>query len=316
MKKITLLYLFILFFFVGQAQLTDQEKKDLYPEVYTFEHAEKFEKENDFNKAIWIYVNLYPEHREKVIEKVGVILKKIDTLNARSIIVNAFSMYAMFDPTIVNWENGMPEINQEALQKRGSYGDALIEEFEPVDINNEPIIPLKTKNGFMVIFNFPKSKFTIRVEGEDVKPAEQYLVFLANNQALQMNIIDFSHLPNLDKCKSLKDSLLAHSKYELDYIEEMMKKKLEIKDKEMINIKGRKYLLWSYTIPDDVEAELKNQYFLVTRVGDKMFCLYTAAETDSKAKDIKKYFTPFAESIEYYPKEMDIQKIQETLKNE
>ncbi len=316
MNKLLLSTLFLFSVLLGQAQLTDKEKEELYPEVYTFEHAEKFEKENDFDKAIWIYINLYPNYSDQVIEKVRVILDKIDTLEARVVIVSAFSTYAMFDPTIANWENGMPEINQEELSKRGSYGDALIAEFEPVDYSKQPILPFKTKNGYLVAFNSEKSKFTIRVEGDDVKPAEQFLVFLANNQALQMNIIDFSQLTNLDKCKKLKDSLLTHSKYELDYLEEMIKKKLSIKDQELITIKGRKYLLWSYSLPEDVQVELKNQYFLVTRIGDKLFVLYTAAASTAKLKDIKKYFTPFAESIVIYTKEMDITKIQEELKNE
>ena len=108
------------------AQTTEAEKKELYPEKYTFEKAEDFQKKGEYEKAIWFYINLFPDNKAQVVEIVKSLETKLDTVDMGMFIKKTFALYGTFDPTITSFDNGAPNMDLSKLKFKGAWGDELI----------------------------------------------------------------------------------------------------------------------------------------------------------------------------------------------
>ncbi len=109
------------------AQTTDAQKKDVYPDKYTFENADKFVKKGEYEKAIWFYINLFPDNKTQVIETVKALAIKLETIDMSKFIKKSFALYASFDPTISTINNGGLNMNMDRLNLKGAWGDELIQ---------------------------------------------------------------------------------------------------------------------------------------------------------------------------------------------
>jgi tetratricopeptide (TPR) repeat protein len=108
------------------AQISEAERKVLYPAKYTFESAKAFEKKSEFDKAIWVYINLYPMNKDQVVEKVKGIAKKLDTVDMDMFIKKSFVKYATFDPGVTVVRDGTPHMDMAKLKVKGDYGQEII----------------------------------------------------------------------------------------------------------------------------------------------------------------------------------------------
>lgn len=109
------------------AQTTEAEKKELYPDEYTFEKADDFQKKGEYEKAIWYYINLFPDNNTQVVEIVKTLATKLDTIDMGKFIKKSFALYGTFDPTITSFDNGAPNMDMGKLKLKGSWGDQLIQ---------------------------------------------------------------------------------------------------------------------------------------------------------------------------------------------
>ncbi|MFA7381349.1 MAG: tetratricopeptide repeat protein [Bacteroidia bacterium] len=118
------------------AQTTEAEKKELYPDKYTFEKADDFQKKGEYEKAVWFYINLFPENQTRVIEIVKMLAIKLDTIDMGNFIKKSFALYGTFDPTIISFENGAPNMDMGKLKLKGAWGDELIQK---ISDQNKPL---------------------------------------------------------------------------------------------------------------------------------------------------------------------------------
>jgi tetratricopeptide (TPR) repeat protein len=109
----------------AQTKTSTSEYDELYPQKYTFEKAAEFESKGAYDKAIWFYINLFSDNKEKVIAKVKQI-KKPDTLSLKKFIEYSFAIYSIFDPKISSMKDGEMQIDYEKLKAKGDIGDYLI----------------------------------------------------------------------------------------------------------------------------------------------------------------------------------------------
>jgi tetratricopeptide (TPR) repeat protein len=125
--KTTILFLTSLFFAINLiAQSIETVDKELYPDKYTFERADEFQRKGDYEKAIWFYINLYPNNKTKVVEIVKAISVKMDTVSMDAFIKKTFALYGTFDPSITKFNNGTPTMDLTKLEQKGAWGDELI----------------------------------------------------------------------------------------------------------------------------------------------------------------------------------------------
>ena len=93
--------------------LQDSAYRDsIYPQEYTWEQASRYISELEVKKALWVFINLYPENaqnKEKVILASLALGKKIKIDQA---LTNTFSTYCYTDPEISEIINGEAEIRR------------------------------------------------------------------------------------------------------------------------------------------------------------------------------------------------------------
>jgi tetratricopeptide (TPR) repeat protein len=118
------------------AQTTEAEKKELYPYKYTFEKADEFQKKGDYEKAIWFYINLFPDNPTQVIKIVKELATQLDTIDMSKLIKKSFTLYGTFDPAITTLNNGAPNIDMRKLKQKGVWGDELIQK---ITDQNKPL---------------------------------------------------------------------------------------------------------------------------------------------------------------------------------
>lgn len=87
-------------------------RESMYPQEYTWEQASQYISELEVKKALWFFINLYPENeenKEKVILASLSLGKKIKIDQA---LTNTFSTYCYTDPEISEIVNGEAEIRR------------------------------------------------------------------------------------------------------------------------------------------------------------------------------------------------------------
>ena len=91
---------------------------------YSFENAEKYVQANDFEKAVWIFINLYPVDSVHVISCMKAISKNFE--NTRAAIQKSFLINSFTDPQLTNFEKGQIVVNTDMVNKKGKWADDLI----------------------------------------------------------------------------------------------------------------------------------------------------------------------------------------------
>ena len=113
------------------AQTLDEDKNEVYTDIYSFEKADSFQSDGDYEKAIWFYINLFPNNEARVIQIAQTLASKIDTLDMGLLIKQSLAMYSAFDPAITTFESGVPNMDLEILRVKGSWADELIQKISP-----------------------------------------------------------------------------------------------------------------------------------------------------------------------------------------
>lgn len=127
MKKQALTFLILILVFKACfGQFEQMIDKEVHLEKYTFEKAKEFEDKEEYQKAIWVYINLFPENTDSVVKCVKLIKNKLDTVDMSWYIKSSFALYGAFDPD--TWTNidGESRFVPSITSKKGSWGDQLI----------------------------------------------------------------------------------------------------------------------------------------------------------------------------------------------
>lgn len=99
----------------------------LYTGQYSIDIAKEFEWDWEYEKAIWIYINLMDtEHKAAAINRVKGLKVKVGDLV--SFIDNTYQYYAMLDPEITEKKGDTLYIkDQEILKQKRKWTDELID---------------------------------------------------------------------------------------------------------------------------------------------------------------------------------------------
>jgi len=253
------------------AQKTDAEKKELYPDKYTFEKADDFQKNGEYEKAIWFYINLFPDNKTQVIGIVKTLATKLDTIDMGTFIKKSFALYGTFDPTITSFDNGAPNMDMGKLKLKGSWGDELIQK---ISDPNKPLTSASEYN-FRGLEKAKAGKFKEAIEDFDkaieIKPTGQ----IYYNRAYSKSMIeDFNGaIQDYDKTIELKYRL-AEAYFERGYCKDQVN-----------NPQGA---IEDYTIAIEVNKEYADAY------NNRAF-------TKLKQKDYKAAIKDFDKAIKINP---------------
>ncbi len=115
------------------AQVENLVDMEYYPKEYTFEKAERLKKSAKIQEALWFYINLFPDHKEKVVNDVKLLEKELDTLDLGTAILLSFTIYGTFDPAISSLDNGALSLNIGELNYKSAWADELIHKVTDLD---------------------------------------------------------------------------------------------------------------------------------------------------------------------------------------
>ena len=180
---------------------------------------------------------------------------------------------------------------------------------------DQEIVPIGTGKGVLMAYNFPHSHFTIRIEGDNVRPANRPYVFLVDNRALALTTVDLRDV-NFSNCRDESDSLRAHEKYELNYLEGLTSKKLAVGGQKIKNNRSQTFLFWHYSMPPEMNVQLEHQFYITTIIGSKLLMLNTGGTKIEKVSDLENWLEKFAFTLITYNNTIDIQKLMDQIKKE
>lgn len=104
------------------------EPSDVYPDTYTFEKAAEYRAQKNYEQAIWHYINLYPQDKNRTLA----LLKTLDTkiTDLPHLILKIFATYAPFDPEIGGSERDPLDLNTFLMQKKGQWVDEMMKSLD------------------------------------------------------------------------------------------------------------------------------------------------------------------------------------------
>lgn len=114
----------------GWSESYAQEQPDvdtwgLFNGKYTVDKAKKFEWDWEYEKAIWVYINLIDSPDKKyIIQRVKKLKDKVGDLE--SFINNTFDVYIQLDPEAVKTVDGKLSDVPEVFKKKRAWADELI----------------------------------------------------------------------------------------------------------------------------------------------------------------------------------------------
>lgn len=195
------------------------EENEIYPDNYTFEKAEDFQKKGEYEKAIWFYINLFPENKIKVVETVKKLAAKLDTVDMSFFIKTSFAQYVIFDPAIKSKEDGSPSMDMGKLKQKGAWGDELIQK---ISDPNKPLTSASEYN-FRGLDKVNAGSFKEAIEDFDkaieIKPTGQTYF----NRAYSKSMIEDFDGAIQDYKKSIElEYRLAESYFERGYCKEQV----------------------------------------------------------------------------------------------
>ncbi|RMB58051.1 hypothetical protein EAX61_10560 [Dokdonia sinensis] len=82
-------------------------RTQVYPATYSFAHVKASLSVNDFHKAFWQMINLYPDHKEDVVRFIYAYDSVFPT---DEVLIASFYTYGFFDPKITKLDGGKPNV--------------------------------------------------------------------------------------------------------------------------------------------------------------------------------------------------------------
>lgn len=184
--------------------------------------------------------------------------------------------------------------------------------------NDDGLNVIKSKKGFVFIFNDTTESFILEIEGKrfvDVEPEE--LIFSIDGQIIQFTIVPIYVFYSESKGS---DTLKQHFDFELDYLSKNFEVDIKkIKPSIKFAKNGRKVFFWeldrdSENLDTSKETVVK-QVFVSTNTNKFVIMLSSPLTRKNEIKRCRKKLVDACLKLEFKGSKFDIDKIRETLRS-
>lgn len=176
---------------------------------------------------------------------------------------------------------------------------------------------VKTKDGFLVVWNEPGNNFTIEIKGSEVRPAsnEQGLLFFVDNKFLQIKTVAKKEFLKETADKNLDDKavLTAHRDWETDYLNGVFQETLKVNSSWQKLPNGKEALLWNFDMPAKLQSDAKKQIYLVITKGDFILLLNSVVTDTVNEETVKKFLLDTITTLKPSDKPISLKAIQEQI---
>lgn len=191
--------------------------------------------------------------------------------------------------------------------------------FAQVNQEGEGLSVLKTKDGFLFIFNQKDESFLIELKGKKFLDVEsEELIFSIDGQIIQFTIVPFSVFL---KEEPLEDTLLQHFKFEMSYIKNQLGKSVGRIEPQRIALKqGGNCLVWNFDVPTDPKdtssEKVVKQILATTKSFSNIVMLSSPLTRADDLIQCKNRFIQSFESFRFKQGLFDIQSIRDSIATE
>jgi hypothetical protein len=184
-------------------------------------------------------------------------------------------------------------------------------EYKPEDFH---AALLQTKTGAMIVYTGDKHSFTLDIVSKNIKPSEEPNFVIVDNTVLQSIIIPFPQKFDFENMniETQKQNLLGYMNYELDYIKNELKEKIDNEKYEWVELNNKLFLLWFYDMPKNKNIE--KQVYLTTVCFDHILNLNTPLERERNDFNFAKDFLiKISQTIKLYDKSINLDELYKEL---
>lgn len=191
--------------------------------------------------------------------------------------------------------------------------------FAKVNQEGEGLSVLKTRDGFLFVFNQKDESFLIELKGKKFLDVEsEELIFSIDGQVIQFTIVPFSVFL---KEGASEDTLLQHFKFEMGYIKNQLGKSVgRIKPQRITLKQGDDCLVWSFDVPGDPtdtsSEKVVKQILATTKSFSNIVMLSSPLTSADDVTRCKGRFVQSFETFRFKQGLFDIQSIRDSLATE
>jgi hypothetical protein len=175
---------------------------------------------------------------------------------------------------------------------------------------------IKTDAGVLWVENSENSRFILEIKGEDIRPMEKYPFLNVDGRPMQVHLVDIEKFHKVTGGAQANDILIlqAHRDWEADHHSNLLGSKLDVKSESINSGQNRTALLWTYSMPGEKSAEVKEQWFLTTRLGSQLLLLNTTLKTGEPANTARDMLVKTLSTLQVSAKPIDLEAVSESIR--
>ncbi len=188
--------------------------------------------------------------------------------------------------------------------------------FSKVNYEEEGLSVVKTKEGFLFIFNQKDESFLLEIKGKKFLDVEsEELIFSIDGQIIQFTIVPVGvFLSAVDSA----DTLLQHFRFEMHHIKSILGTSFKnIKPQRITLEEGKNCLLWEFDVPeareDSSNEKVVKQIFATTKSSANVIMLSSPLTRNDEVSNSKNRLVQAFASFVFKQGLFDIQSIRDSL---
>ncbi|MFK8100900.1 MAG: toxin-antitoxin system YwqK family antitoxin [Saprospiraceae bacterium] len=170
---------------------------------------------------------------------------------------------------------------------------------------------IKTKQGYLQVFNDEASFFTLMLAGKVVTPqSKKDLIYVIDGKLL--HLIDNPLVASEAQEETLK--LKEHIVQEVERIKEITKYDIQVQMEEGQTPSGQKYIHWHFQSPSSEDKDQKartvqQEHYISTICNQRVLSLYGVVTNSDKPMVVEKMLEQIANSLRLYTERIDLNQL-------
>lgn len=179
-------------------------------------------------------------------------------------------------------------------------------------------VGIKTNEGILFVWNVRGLYFTLSLKGKDIKPLNdpEHIFFSVDGMVFQVQLAEIRDFAPDAKEKKLNDKsiLAAHRDWEAKFLEELLKRKLQVQNFNVRLSSGTDASLWQFDMPEGMNAEAKKQVYLTVVSKDYVMLLNNVVTATTSDDVARKFLLETIATLKISPTPIDVKKLSESIR--
>jgi len=177
---------------------------------------------------------------------------------------------------------------------------------------------IKIDEGLLFVWNVKEAHFTMAIKGKDIKPLNDpdHIFFRVDGMVFQLQMAAIGEFARDAAEKKLDDRaiLAAHRDWEVKFLEDLLKSKLNVRTFNVKLSNGADASLWQFDMPATANSEASKQIYLTSVNKNYVLLLNIALTSGVTEENSRKYLLETMASLKKSSDTIDVQKLAESIR--